>query len=895
MTDDGMSPTTLRRYRALLRLLPDDFREEYGPEMLETFLARHQEAVGSAQRIRLWRRETWALLRTGSILRRNARRKRSRSHTSRSPVSTGRERDGMGTLTQDLRYAVRTILKNPGFSIVAIVTLALGIGANAAIFTVVNGVLLRPLPFPEPDRLVRVYGASPGRGYDRMTFSHPDFEDWDRRSTQIESMGIWWPNNMVLTGGDRGEEVVTAFVSAGFFETLGVSATLGRTLRDDEYHGNNRVVVLSHDFWTRSFGADPTRIGSSITLDQGEFEVVGVMPQGFGYPSPDTEIWSFISVIPQDGVPHEQRFVRFTNSVARLAPGATVQQARAELTSIAAALESEYPDSNAGLDAATVIPLQDTIVGDVSTALLVLLGAVGFILLIACVNVANLLLARGTARRKEIAIRSAMGAARSRVIRQMLTESGLLALLGGAAGLLTARVLVSLLVDRSAGILPRTGEVGIDGTVLLFALLVSLATAVVFGTLPALSGSRTDLQPLLKEGGRTSAGSGAGRRAPRALVSVEVGLALILLVGAGLLTRSLLELQRVDPGFDPDGVLVVSFTISEKQAGPNEFLPFYHEFLNRMERLPGVESVGSIRSLPLQGTAEQIGFEVPGAFERPQGEQPSAELQQISPDLFRTLRIPLLAGRTFTEADASGDLSVIISETLARDYFGDLDPVGRTIRVGGEVPVIGVVGDVRQTGLGDAPLPTVYVPQEQVPRIAMSVAIRTSVDPLSLAGAVRAEMEAMDRDQPIRQITPLDQIVSESVAQPRFFTLLLLGFSGLALALATVGVYGVISYHVGQRRHELGLRMALGASRREAIGLALRHGMGPAVVGIGFGLVAAITLSRLLSSLVFGISVLDPGTYLIVALVLAGVALLACWVPAARAGRVDPATVLRYE
>lgn len=816
----------------------------------------------------------------------------------------------------DLRSSLRGLRKRPGFTVVVLATLALGIGANTAIFTVLHAVLLRPLPFPHPEELVQLWPSAPARSEPRSAFSIPDFEDWASRTRTLEHAGLYstTPGDVVLReGGGPGEggaeEIDTGWVSSGFFPTLGVSPALGRVPTAEDERSTPFVVVLSDRFWRARLGADPNVIGRTLNLDDHPYEVVGVMPREFSFPDPEVELWALFAVIPEQEIPLRLRPVRLLAAVGRLADGVSVEQAEAELTGIAKALADEYPDTNEGLEAAVVVPLREAIVGDVRSTLVVLLAAVGFILLIACANMANLMLVRGAGRVRELAIRNALGSGRGRLARLVLGESLVLALAGGALGLVFASWGTRWLVSRAAAFLPRAEEVQPDASVLLFTLAVSVLTGLLFGVAPALRTGRVDAITALRSSAAVTGAAPSRRRFGRGfLVMTEVALATVLLVGAGLMARSLDRLYSVDPGFDSEGVLAVTMIIaSTRYEERDEYLGFYRRAMESFSALPGVEGVGSIRVLPLRGLGEHHPWSVPGAPEIPANLRPAAWVAQVSPGVFRVLGVPLLAGRDLEAKDA-GDMGaiargerefpIVINETLARTAF-ETEPsqaVGRVLQVA-NLPsrVVGVVGDVRGAALGEAAPPAVYVPQELLSRRAMSFLLRTSTEPLALVGAVRDAVRDLDPAQPITEITTLDQVVHGSVARPRFLTMLLVGFATVAVALSGVGIYGVVSFQIGRRIPELGLRQALGATGSQLVALVLRVGLLPVSTGAVLGVAAALGLTRLIKGLLFEVSTFDPATYVAVVGGVLAVALLAC-VPAARAAlRSDAAGALRAE
>jgi predicted permease len=805
-------------------------------------------------------------------------------------------------LLRDLRHGIRTLGRSPGFTASALLVLALGIGASTALFGVVRGVLLRPLPYPEPDRLVRVWPASPTRGIDRAAFSFRDFEDWRAESSAVEAMGLWstLPGDYPLIGESGPEEIATVWVGGDFFGTLGVPAALGRTLRPDDVEAGRTAVVLSHDLWERRFGGDPGVVGRTIPLDHRPFEVVGVMPEGFAFPDADGELWTPITVIPEDDIPIHLRQVRFAQGMARLASGVTVATAARALSALAGDLEARHPDTNAGVSSATVVPLRAQVVGEVETALWTLLGAVGFVLLLVCANVANLLLARGTTRAREMAIRRSLGASSGRVTRQLLTESLLLGVAGGALGLVLARLGTDLLVARSAGLLPRTGEVALDGAVLAVGVAVTLGATLLAGVVPALRTARATPGSKLREGGRGVAGGTRGVRLRRGLVAAEVALAVVLLVGAGLLFRSVRAMGEVDPGFETGGRLAMTLTISDqKHPDRGEWMSMYREILRRMEALPGVEAAGAIRYLPFRGEGEAWPLQVPGLYEPTPEEQRYVRSYQVSPDLFQALGIRVLRGRGIRPTDGPDDpFAIVVNETLAREFFQGRNPVGRRVRVAGtEIEVLGVVEDVRHAGLAEEAPPVAYVPQEQSPRIQMSYVLSAGAgtDPLGLADDLRDIVHDLDPEQAINEILPLEELAGSQTARPRFVALLLGLFATLAVLLAALGVYGVLSWVVRARTREMGLRMALGASAGQVRRMVLANGLRPVGWGLLLGLAAALVLTRFLESLLFGVPATDPATYLAVAAGLGVVGVAASLVPAWSATRVDPMESLRAE
>ena len=812
----------------------------------------------------------------------------------------------MRTLWQDLRYGARMLWKKPGFTAIAVLALALGIGANSAIFSVVNTVLLKPLPFENADRLVMVWERRPQQNRNAGPVAPADFLDWQSQNQVFERMAASSGQAFNLTGAGEPAQVLAQVVSPGYFQVLGAQAAVGRTLLEEvDQPGGERVAVLSHRLWQRRFSGDPAVVGRAITLDTESYMVVGVMPASFSYPDTDTEMW----VAPQGRVPGiwlpgspdpaTLRGLHYLLVTARLKPGVTIEQAQTEMETIAARLEQQYPDVNTG-HTARVVSLHEQLIGDVRPALWVLLAAVGFVLLIACANVANLMLARATARHREMAVRAAMGAGRGRLIRQLLTESALLSLLGGAIGLFLAMWGVDLLVALSPENLPRLNEISVDWRVILFTLGVALLTGFAFGLAPAWQASHLDLNSALKEGGR-SATEGFGRRRLRSiLVVAEVALCIVLLIGAGLLIRSFWRLTEVRPGFDPENLLTMQLSLPRaKYPAEAQMAAFYDQVLRRLETLPGVESVAATWLLPMSGQDAGRGIEVEG-YEPAPNERTNAAFGNVSPGYFRTMRIPLMRGREFAETDRAGAPGVVVvNESFARRFFRDQDPVGKRMRMRGNdepwLTVVGVVGDIRHTGLAAEPRAEMYLSYLQSPVPFMNVVMRTSIDPVSLAPALRREVWAVDADQPVADISTMGQFVSNSIAGRRFNMMLLAVFAGVALLLAAVGLYGVMAYSVIQRTHEIGIRLALGAQARDVLKMIVGQGMLLTLIGTVLGLTAAFALTRLMASLLYGVTATDPLTFAGIPLLLAAVALLATYIPARRAMKVDPMVALRYE
>jgi putative ABC transport system permease protein len=772
----------------------------------------------------------------------------------------------MQALLMDLRYGARMLLTQPGFTAVAVITLALGIGANSAIFSVINAVLIKPLPYRESN----IGSDKKGPGLSGL---------------QMESDG-------------EPERIKGLSVTGNIFSVLGANAMIGRALREEEtWQGKHAVAVLSYGLWQRRFGADPKIVGQKITLGGRSREVVGVMPPDFYFPSKEVELWTPMgwdyAQIAQLRRPH------FLRAVGRLKPGVTLEQARAEMTAIASRLEQQYPDTNTQMGVG-LGPLKEWIVSDVQLPLIVFLVAVTFVLLIACANVVNLLLSRSAARAREVAIRSALGAGRGRIVRQLLTESLLLALAGGAIGLLLAVWLKDLLVAFSPGDIPRLDEIRLDWRVLGFTVGITLLTTLLTGLAPALSLSKPNLTSSLKEGGQKG-GVGQGGRMRGALVIAEVALALVLVVGAGLMIRSFHQLQQVDPGFDPNNILSLSVSLPGlKYPEAAQRQAFFEQAEQRIRRLPGVVAVGSTTMPALKGYRWTSDATIEGHPHENYVRE--VRHKEITPDYFRAMGIQLLSGRFFNESDNDKSQPVIIiNATLARRHFQGEDPIGKRLKFSKPQvqdqwrTIIGVVNDEKQDGLGAKVEHKIYKSHLQSAQSQMTLIVRTATDPQSLVGAVREEIRALDRSLPLYDIKTMRVAIYESVARERFITLLLIVFAALALTLAFVGIYGVMSYSVTQRTHEIGVRMALGAQTRDVLKLVVAQGGKLAASGVAIGLISAFALTRLMEKLLFGVSATDPITFIAVALLLTIVALLACYVPARRATKVDPMVALRCE
>ncbi len=914
----------VRQHLAVLRLPPEreiEIVEELALHLeaaYEDALAAglsEAEAVARAIQGYDWRLLECELSRAGQPLA---------ARTLQPPLELIERKGGlrMESLLQDLRFGARMLIKQPGFTLIAALALAIGIGANTAIFSVVDATLLRPLPYPESERLVMLWSTEKTPAGRRKGSCVPDYREWRERNQVFEGLGAFYYGDFNLTGDNQNaERVQGAFVTANFFSALGVTPALGRGFQAaDEQFGRHQVVLLSHELWQRRFGGDPQMVGRGIRLGGVPYTVVGVMPQGMAFlgDSPP-ELWTPLSFAAGDNKATRNNY--FLRLVGRLRTGVSIEQAQADVGAIAARMKAEF-----GEVTGAVVSLREQIIGDVRRALLVLLGAVAFVLLVACVNVANLLLARAAAREREFAVRAALGASRARIIRQLLVESAPLGLLGGGAGLLLAYWGLELMRSLLPATLPRLNTISIDGRVLGFTLLASVLTVMAFGLAPAFQTAREGVREALNEGGR---GSMAGHRRSRlrdGLVVIEMALALVLLVGAGLMIRSFVRLQQVDTGFSPANVLTMRIPLPEAKypdpRGPNAPPPpglqFFHQLLERVAALPGVESAGVTSILPLgvgNGWGKRFSIEgrtAPSSLDQ----APNVRLAFVSPDYFNTLGIAVRRGRGFTTFDrAETQQVVVINESLARRSFPNEDPLGKTIWLGApesllppatQVPrspsvrrtIVGVIADVKSGPLETAAGPEAYVPLDQYRgegwHSALMLAVRSPLPVASLIAAVREQVRALDRDQPITNIATMEERLNRRLSEPRFSTLLLGLFAGVAMLLAAIGIYGVMSYAVTQRLHEIGIRMALGAARRDVLRLLIGQGMKRALLGVGIGLAGAMALTRLMRQLLFGVSATDPLTFAGVALLLTLAALLACWLPARRATKVDPLTSLRH-
>ena len=813
----------------------------------------------------------------------------------------------METFMQDVRYGARMLARNKGFTVVAVLTLALGIGANTAIFSVVNDLLLRPLPYSDADRIVMLWEVTPS-GRHMNTTSRANFRQWREQGASFESMAAFTDQRMNLTGVGEPEEVAAQFATPDLFKVLGVEPLHGRVLVEEDGNQGTAGVLLSYGFWKRRFGGDPGLVGKPITLNGLPFNVVGVMPPSFHWhikqrsgTGKPAEVWGVLPMPPPAAGGSSERG-RFLSVVGRMKHGVNFEQADAELKTIHKRLEA---DSTFNKNyTAEVIPLREQFVGNIRPALWVLLGAVGLVLLIACANVANLLLSRVAAREKEIALRTALGARRMRVVRQLLTESLMLSLLGSALGLLVAWWGIGALVAISPRDLVSLQNVGINTTVLAWTLGVTLLTSVLFGIVPALEATRLNLNDALKEGGKGAEGHGSrSRRLRGALVVAEVALALMLLVGAGLLVKSFAQLRKIDTGFETENMLTMVLRLpASKYKEDPQYVAFFRQALERIRATPGVQSAGIVNFLPLYGgLGSATGFNIEGKPEPPRGTGPSTNARVADSGYFKTMGIPVKQGRTFTDVeDAETRPVIIVSESFAKRHFPGEDPLGKRIKVFmAEDPawteIIGVVGDVRYDNLTAEAEPTVYYPHPGLTYPFMTLVIRTAGDPAEMAPVVRREIAAIDPEQPVSDVRTMTQVMADTVARARFNTLLLGIFAGLATLLAAVGIFGVMNYSVQLRTREIGLRMALGAQPGRVLMLVLRQGLLLTLIGIGVGLAGSLALSRVMSGLLYGVGASDPATFTAIVVVLAVVSLIACYIPARRATRVDPLIALKYE
>ena len=819
----------------------------------------------------------------------------------------------MRTLLTDVNYGTRVLLKNPGFATVAVLVVALGIGANTAIFSVVNAVLLRPLAFDQPERLVSLYHIPPPASFPGMTLfavSPANFQDWRAQAHGFEGMSAYGFGRYTLTGKGRPEVIRMVAVTGGFFSLLHAQPMLGRAfVEGEDQAGRDHEVILSYDTWRNRFSANPAIVGSNIQLNEQAFTVVGVMPRGFAYPidpGNQAQMWK-----PQNWTA-EERAIRDNHNygvIARLKPGVTLEQVKAELATISDRLAQQYPKDNKGWGA-TAVPLRDDLVGDVRPGLLILLGAVALVLLIACANVANLVLAKMLSRRKEVAIRSALGASRRRLLQQVLAETSILAIAGGAFGLIFAHYGTVFMVRFVGNQLPRSGAIGLDGWVLAFTLGISLLMGILAGLLPALRLTKEDVGEVLKQSaGRTASESG-GSRTRSILVVSEVALSLMLLIGAGLLIRSLWMLRGVNPGFDPDHVITMFLSIpSTKFTTPQRQMSFYDRVLQRVWALPGVQSAGVIDALPLTGGGSHQPVQIEGRRVQAMADQPEVDVRSISPGYRSAMHIPLLRGRDLNDSDVAGRQgTVLVSQSMARQFWPNEDPIGKRLTMyffpQTTREVVGVVADVKDDALSQTRSASMlYLPLGQLSAdrdgqwqsFSMTLAVRTRTDPRSVISTITKAVNEVDSEVPLLYVKTMQDTIDESLLQQRFTMLLLSGFAGLALLLAAVGIYSVLAYAVRWRVREIGIRMALGAQIRDVVGIVVADGFKPTCTGVAVGLVGALALGRVMSHLIYGVAATDPLTIAAVTVLLGLVALFASIIPAYRATRIDPLRAWREE
>jgi predicted permease len=803
-------------------------------------------------------------------------------------------------LWQDIRYALRMLRKNPGFTAITVITLALGIGVNTAIFSLVDGILLRPLPYQQPDRLVRIVNSQRQIGLETWGLSQANFTFLRDGNHSLESVAAYSTSGANLTGNGEPERVSLGTVSADFFKVLGTSPLLGRAFQaGEDTPGNNGVCVISYGFWQRRFGGDSSIVGRSLELNSATTEVVGVMPAGFSFPRPDIDVWTPLAINPVRTAPY------FLRALGRLAPGVSPAEAEAETTSVLWNYARQHPDTSENripLDQGSalktiVTPLKQAIVGRTEKPLLILLSAVGLVLLIACANVANLLMARATSRVKEIAMRFALGATPSRVARQLLTESLVLALIGAAGGVMLAWVGVRMLDRLPIDGIPRIEVVTVDGRILAFTGGIALLTGVLFGLMPALRAYRMGMVAAMHEGGR---GGTSSRRSSGVLVAAQFALSFVLLIGAGLLMKSFQRLQSVDLGFNPDKLLTMVVSLpARKYTKPQQTVQFYQSLLERMRSMPGVRAAGVTTNVPFVGDSNNDNFIVEGHEPKTGDQGVQTNLLSITPGHLQAMQIPLLRGRDFQETDNGDSLSVaIVDETLVKMFWPDGDALGKRVETTGDMQwmtIVGVVGAIKQDGFAEELEPHIYMPLEQSPDLSAKLVLRTDVPANTIIGAVRGEVSALDPNIPVFSIRTMQDIMRLTVSSQRLTNLLLMSFSVLALLLAAVGIYGTMSLYVGSRRNEFGIRMALGAQPSGLIRLVLQEGLLLSAAGAATGLIGALLLTRTIASLLFHVSPTDPVIFTGVPLVLIAVAMIACFVPALRASRVDPISALRCE
>jgi putative ABC transport system permease protein len=803
----------------------------------------------------------------------------------------------MGTVFRDLLFSLRMLIKRPGFSVIAITALGLGIGTSTAIFSVVNFVLLKPLPYEDPAKLVWIWETNQEKGAERELASATDFIDWKNGTGTFDDVAAIGTGLPTVNTGDEPEQVLAGFVTANYFSLLGARPLIGRTFESDEDQpGKNHVLVSSYAFWKSRLGSDPKVIGRTMSVGPNPYTIIGVMPSGFIDTRPDeykpAAFWT-----PRN-LQYDAKARRDAELgvVARLRPGVSIDQAQSEMNMVTSGIEQQFPETSRGWRA-TVVPLHERFVGAFRLALYCLLGAVGFLMLIGCANVANMLLARATAREREMAIRAALGAGRGRLAGQSLIETLVLSLAGGALGIVVSLWGLGLLIRIAPPDIPRVGEIKIDGRVLAFSLAVSLLSGLLAGLLPALRASRRELVDRLKEGGGSLQRGGSGRTG-HILAALEIGLSMVLLVGAGLMANSFVRLQRVNLGFDPDRLLVFELALPPSNYPTASVAPFFTDLARKIEAIPGVERAAVASDTPVMG-ANRGSFQIEGLTQSGNEGKPEAGYHYVSPEYFSVMKTPLIEGRLFNELDSPrAEPVAIVNQVAARRYWTGQDPIGSRIQVGESgnskwLTIVGIAGDIRTAELASDLSSEIYLPHSQMTNRAMSLIIRTSSDPMLLAPAVRSFVHEVDKDRPLWHLTSMRQVISDSVAGPRFNTMLIVTFAGMALILALMGIYGVFSYAVAQRTQEIGIRMALGAGRPTVLRMMIRQGLWIALVGIVAGGAGALALTRLISSMLFGVTPTDPYTFAGCALLMVLVALVATYIPASRASRVDPLIALR--
>jgi putative ABC transport system permease protein len=885
-----MRDRDLRQWKALVRQRADRERRELSMDVVDELACHladlHATAVRNGASDADARRMALDTVNAASFL-----------ELSKRPRARAR---GTVFMKSDLIYALRGLRKKPLFTVAAVLTLALGIGANSAIFTAVNAVLLRPLPYPAPDRLMMLWTYNPRQGYDKDVSAYPNFDDWRRQSASFEGMSAYFEANFTLTHAGDPAQIWGAIVTPGFFETLGVAPALGRTFGAREgAAGGARVAILSHGLWQTRFGGDPAIVGRTVMLNSVSHEVIGVMPASFAHPD-TAAVWTPLAPSERLVPLMQSRTAYWLQVVGRLKTGIERRAAQSEMDTIASALERQYPDANAGVGV-KLVPMHEEIVGDVRQPLLILFGTAVLVLLIACANVANLLLARAASRQRELAIRAALGAGRRRLIAQLLTESLVLATAGGAAGLLLAAWGIQALPSLAPSDLPRLTGVRLDTSVILYTSLASLVTGLAFGAAPALQSAAATAGEFLKERGRAESQGVRGRRLRAAFAIAEVAVALVLVIGAGLLIRSFVAMNKVALGFDPRGVLAVRVELPRARYSQDaQITAFFNDLSSRLRALPGVQAIGlgsSIVRAPQSSTLSVQGRPAPP----PNVRNVSVPYDSVTPEFFTTLRIPLRRGRLFTSGDGPATQRVVmVNESLARRFFPDDDALGKRITYDDPtdaqarwLTIVGIVADTRRGGVDREPRAEVYYPVTQLPDRRMYVLVRTSGDPLALVRPAQAQVWAIDSNQPTSSVRSVEAILADAQANRRFTTLLLGLFSMVALALAAIGIYGVIAYSTAQRVQEIGIRMALGASRTNVLTSVLKEAVVIGVVGLALGIAAALALTRFLSGLLFGVGARDPMTFVALPLGLLLVAVVAALIPATRAVRVNPLVALR--